>query len=642
MRITNSMISDRVVFNMQRAINRYMTMENQMSTGRKIDKPSDDPIGIQRDLNYRTELIRNEQYNSSVHRAQTWMQKYDTSLSDMKNLVSSANEIAIVMANGNYDATARNGAAEEVSSILDQLIQIGNTKLEGRSVFSGHRTNTKAFEVSGNGVVYNGDTGHIKYQIDSSSNMNINLIGSEVLFEQLSTLGTDADLNIGVTNDTLLDDLLNGEGIDQTVGTFTITDENLGINATIDISGMTTVDDLFNPGVNAQLALAGITDLELKLGDTGNNLLLDITTPTGEISDSTSIDRLNSGNGLDLEPGKILVTDGVGVSVEIDLSGSTTVGDIRNKFNTQMTAAGYPAVTMDINASGKGFKITDATGPPALGLSIEEAVSTEMTALELGIRGDIDPNLIGTDLEPLPSFAVEEISGSTAEDLGIIGTHNGDFSGNDLDPNLLATSEVADLSNRIGMSLGQLVINQGDKTQTIDLSSPTLVTIQDVLDKLNNSGLDITASINADGRGIQIVNNDSTKSFIIENDSTDDTAKRMQLWGSSDILGSVILLRNALQNNDQEGTGKLLANMDDAMQHLLINRSNVGSKSIRLESTLSRLEDQKLSFTELLSNTEDADMAELITDLAVYENNYKSALMASARIVQPTLLDFLR
>ena len=62
MRVTNGMISNRVVFNMQRSLRRFMHLETSMSSGRRINKPSDDPSGTLRDLNYRTELARIGQY----------------------------------------------------------------------------------------------------------------------------------------------------------------------------------------------------------------------------------------------------------------------------------------------------------------------------------------------------------------------------------------------------------------------------------------------------------------------------------------------------------------------------------------------------------------------------------------------------
>ncbi|MBU8934552.1 MAG: flagellar hook-associated protein FlgL [candidate division Zixibacteria bacterium] len=641
MRITNGMIADRVVFNMQRSISRYMNLQTRLSTGRILNKPSDDPIGVQRALVYRTELAKNEQYSKTVHQAQSWMGTYDMVLSDLKNLVSNAKEIAVAMANGNYDDVTRQGSAEEVSSILERLVQLGNSELEGRFVFSGHRTQQKALSVSANGVVYDGNDGLIEYQIESSSRMGINLVGSDVFLAQVSTLGEDADLGAGVTDATLLSDLHNAAGIDQDVGTFTVIDENLGLSVNVDVSAMVTVGDLFDPvtGVNAQLVAGGITNVELKLGAEGNNLLLD-TLGNGTISTTTELDRINNGHGLDLLPGNFIVTDGAAVNIQIDVSGATSIGDVITAFNTQMAAAGYATVTMSINAGNTGLDITDSTG--TLGFSVDDVSPERATALGLGIRGTIDPVLSGTDLEPIPSIVIEETTGTTASDLGILGTHTGDFSGNDLDPRMLATTNIADLQNGNGMEFGRLVIHQGETTRTIDLSSSALVTIQDVLDVLNNSGIDITASINSSSRGIQIVSNDTDASFIIDCDTTDETAKQMQLWGSSDTMGSMILLHTALENNDQEGVGMLLANMDDSMQHLLNLRAGVGSKSIRLEGTLSRITDLELNFTSLLSDTEDADITELVTQLAVYENNYQAALMATARIVQPSLMDFLR
>ncbi len=639
MRVTNNMISDRMVFNMQRSISRFLTLQGQLSTGKRINKPSDDPIGIQRDLIYRTELNKNEQYQENISQAQTWLMSYDSILNDAKNLITNAKDIAISMANGTYDDSARVGAATEVDSMFERLIQLANSELEGKFTFSGYRTDEKAFEASANGVVYKGDTGKMEYQIEPSSRVTVNLIGSDTFLKQLMILGENADLNVGVTANTLLSDLHAGDGIDQATGTFTITDENLGIVSTIDISGATTLQDVLDT-INNQLAADGITNLQAVLGDEGNNILLD-TTENGLISDNTSLDKLNGGNGIDMQSGKILVTDGAGITVQVDFSGASTIQEIRNAFNTQMADAGYPQVMMSLNAAGTGLQIDDASG--SLGLHVEEVSTVSTTATDLGIIGTIDPTLTGNDLNPIVSFAVNDTTGTTATDLGIFGSFTADKTGDDLDPRITLNTNLSDLKNRLGMNLGELVIHQGDISRTIDLSDPTLVTVQDLIDKLNNSGLDITASINTAGTGIQIANNNPNASLIIEEaNSTDTTAKDMGLWGSSDIMGSLLLLGKALRDNDQEGTGLLLENFSNSIDHLLNTRASVGARSIRLESTVNRLKDLEISFTKLLSEVEDADITKLVTELATQENNYKASLMASAKIVQPSLLDFLR
>lgn len=641
MRVTSNMIANNTVFNMQKSISRLLELQVQLSTGRQINRPSDDPIGIQRDLNYRTELSKNAQYQNNNMQALTWMQNYDSSLSDLKNLYSSAKEIAIAMANGTYDDITREGSAEEVASILDQMIQLANTQNEGRSIYSGYRTDQRALINSANGVVYQGDQGQIEYQIETKSRMVVNLSGSDVFLKPLSVLGEKSDLNVKVTNSTLLADLHGGNGIDLAAGTFTVTNENLGISTTIDISGATTVGDLFDPvtGINAQLAAAGITNMDIRLGDEGNNLLVD-TTKTGLISNVTSIDKLNDGNGIDMENGKFTVTDEAGIFVEIDLSGSTNVSDIITSFNSQMTSAGYPAVTMSINATGTGLQIDDGSAIP--GLKIQDSSALTTTALDLGIVGMIGAGLTGSDLSPIESFTIDETTGTTAADLGIRGAISSDYSGEDLDPILLPTSNLSEFKNGLGFDLGRIVVHQGDNTVFFDLSSPTIVTVQDVLDIINGSGLDITASINPLSTGIQIVNDDPTVSLIVEDETSSELTKELGIWGSTDIMGSIILLQKSLLNDDQDGIGRLLENMDLGIQHFLNHRASVGSKAIRLETTSSRLIDMELSFTKLLSDTEDADITKLASELAMQESNYQASMAAAARIIQPSLMDFLR
>jgi flagellar hook-associated protein 3 FlgL len=108
------------------------------------------------------------------------------------------------------------------------------------------------------------------------------------------------------------------------------------------------------------------------------------------------------------------------------------------------------------------------------------------------------------------------------------------------------------------------------------------------------------------------------------------------------MLGSLMVLANALRESDQEGVNRLIQNFDDAMTNTLDTRSTVGTASLRLENTSGRLQDLQLGFTKLLSEEEDADLTKVITDLAAHENAYQAALMSAAKIIQPSLLDFLR
>jgi flagellin-like hook-associated protein FlgL len=299
---------------------------------------------------------------------------------------------------------------------------------------------------------------------------------------------------------------------------------------------------------------------------------------------------------------------------------------------------------MAINGAGTGLQINDAGGPRVPPVAVKDVDDTERTAFDLGIIGEMDgvASIVGEDLDPLVSFNVEEVgAGTTAADLGIKAEFTNDYVGDDLDPLLKATDRVIYFKSGFGLEMERVVVQQGDESRVVDLSDPSIGTVQDILDAFNTSGLDITASINPSGRGIQIVNDDPNRSLMITDEGSADTTKNLGIFGSSDMMGSLLVFEEALKENDQEGIGLLIENLENSINHILKYRSTIGTRAIRLETTDYRLIDMNIAFTELLSEVEDADISQAVTDLASYENSYRSALMATAKILQPSLLDFL-
>ncbi|TFH55377.1 MAG: hypothetical protein E4G91_10715, partial [Candidatus Zixiibacteriota bacterium] len=151
-----------------------------------------------------------------------------------------------------------------------------------------------------------------------------------------------------------------------------------------------------------------------------------------------------------------------------------------------------------------------------------------------------------------------------------------------------------------------------------------------------------TASINAGRTGIQIVNNDPTRTLIVSNADNARSADALGIFGSTDLLGSMMLLVQSLRNNDRSSVSDLIGTLDSGLNTVLNHRASTGAKVIRMETTLSRLQDYTVNYTKLLSEVEDADITKLITDLAMAENAYQSSLNAAAKIIQPSLLNFLR
>ncbi len=647
MRVTNNMISSRVIFNLGRSLDRYLKLETMMSTGRRINVPSDDPIGTQKDLRYRTSLAEIEQYQRNIGTGLHRLTDYDGTLGEMATAVNSAYELAVSLSNSTYDASAREIAANDARSLLEQVLSLGNTQNEGRYILAGYKSRVKPFASSIYGVEYAGDAGRVEIEVEAGTRVMVNLIGSDVLMTPTSILGGNGDLQSGIDGTTLLSDLNLGNGVDLSTGIIRVTDNNTGTTVNVDISAAVTVDDMIT-AVNTQLAAGGIpnADISLGFGVAGNNLEWSIT-DSGLITGVTALNNLNQGSGVDLATGKIVIRNADdSIHVEVDLTSASTIDDVIQAINNTLDAHPDPQVhNIDaaINAGGTGIDIVDSNGV-ALGLMIEEFSINGTTAADLGILGSIDPTLNGSDLNPQSDYSVVENAPgeTTAADLGIGGNFHDTSVGTSIQPSLEAGTPLSLLCGGNGLPLGQIRISHGNDSVLLDLGNPVLSTVGDVINAINNTGLGITASINDDLTGIQVVSNETGKTLVITEVDGGHTAHDLGIFGSPDILGSIIILEQALREDDQEVILQIIGNLRDGHQELLRHRGGVGSKVVRLESTNTRLMDLHFSFTKMLSDVEDADLTKLVSDLSMQENSYRAALIASSKILQPTLLDFLR
>jgi flagellar hook-associated protein 3 len=649
MRVTNKMISDQVMYNLNRSLDRFIDLQSMMSSGRRITKPSDDPVGTQKDIRYRKTLAEIAQYKTNISSSRNLLSSYDSILQEAKNIVTSVYEKAVDMAGDDgytYD-NAGEVAANEVRDLFDRLLSLGNSKVEDRYIFSGYRTGTETFRLNANGVEYAGDSGNIQIDIEANTKLGINLIGSNVFLGQLTTLGKDSNLAVGIDGNTTLADLNLGDGVDLTPGTFTITDNNLGLSATIDISGETTIADVIAK-INADLIadpLNAITNITADYGIEGNNLRL-TTVDNGLISGVTLVSNLNAGTGIDTQTGKFIIkNDSDSIHVEVDVSDCSTVNDIINAINAATGADSNPLVanvTASINAAGTGLDITDANGTP-LGLRIEEPSSSSTTASDLGILGNIGSVLHGAALSPKLDFTIAEsgVDQTTAADLGLLGSFSMERVGEGLTPIINTSTPLSLLNNGLGFDLGQIQISQGSTFAILDLGDSAYATVGDWINAINNLGLEITASINDAQTGIQIVSTSTDESLKISDVGSGTTARELGILGSPDLMGSMMVLIDALENSDKETVGKMIGNFEEGIQEILSHLASVGAKVNRLDATDSRLTDLNYEYVTLMSNEEDADLTKLASDLASQENSYQAALIASAKIIQPTLLNFL-
>ena len=639
MRITQQMITDRATANLSRSVSQLLKLQTQMSSGRKLTRPSDNPVGVTRDLSYRTTIDTVTQYQGNISSARTQLNTIEQAFGSMSTLLTKARELAVGLADGVYDATARAGAAQEAQDIFEQILQAGNVQSEGRYLLSGHLTRNQSFLATPNGVVYQGDRGVIFSQIESSSKVPINVIGSDVLLSPLQVLGGSFDLNRGISPTLELADLNGGNGIDQSTGIIQFTDVNANITVAVDVSAATTIADL-TTAISTQLSAGGINGVTVDVSPAGNSLRLNVTdTPT--ITGTTRLENINAGAGINTSDAHLFITtDDGSVSADIDLTGAQTIDDVLTAFNAQLAGAGINNVTVDIDPGGTALRIRDTNGTP-LGLRIED-YAQKTTAHDLGLVGYINDELVGNDLNPQREITIAENGAgqTTATDLGLLGTFKRTSVGSDLNPLLTLTTPVSELNSASNLNLGRIRISQGDTFAVVDLSSA--LTVGDIISRINSSGMEVLASLNADQTGIQVISTADDKSLIIANEDGTNSADALGIKGSPDLMGNMMLLVDALQKNDQILVGQMIGALEKATNKGLDTRASIGANIRRMDATSDRLADFSLSVTKLLSEVEDADMIQVTTELATQQNIYQAALNATSRVLLPSLVDFVQ
>jgi len=183
LRVTPGMMHLQLTRNLNRTLTEMTKLQEQMTTGRKINRASDDPVGITYSLRYRSELQANEQYQKNIDMALSWLDFNDTVLQQAQDVLKRLKELAVQGANGTNPDVALDNIADEVEQLKDQMIDIANSTLNGKYVFNGEQTNVKPYDTSAPSFdpsTVQTDTGAIYYMVGVGVKLQINLSGSDV------------------------------------------------------------------------------------------------------------------------------------------------------------------------------------------------------------------------------------------------------------------------------------------------------------------------------------------------------------------------------------------------------------------------------------------------------------------------------
>ena len=207
MRITNNIMSNNYLRALNSSLERQSKIQEQLTDGKAIHRPSDDPIKTVRSLRFNTNLAINEQYTQNVNDSLSWMETTDKAMSDFSSIMIRIKELA-VSADNTKPTEALHAIGAEMDQLINQAVTIGNTKIGDRYVFAGQADKTMPFErkvitdppnPDKDVVVYYGDQNKISMLIKPGTTNpaedGININGAEA-FGPITTVAGEKTLDI--------------------------------------------------------------------------------------------------------------------------------------------------------------------------------------------------------------------------------------------------------------------------------------------------------------------------------------------------------------------------------------------------------------------------------------------------------------
>lgn len=196
LRVTNKMIADRSLHNLQSVLRRMETVNQQLSTGKRVSRPSDDPTAVEVAMRLESTLVETKQYIANADKGITWLNTADAAFHHASSVLQRGRELAQYGANGALSQEDRLALAREVEQLVHDLVQVGNTKLGDKYLFAGVNTQSPPFVAVGDpitSVTYQGSS----MQPDPSAPY-------PELWGRHIPVGPGTSMNVSVTGDVAL------------------------------------------------------------------------------------------------------------------------------------------------------------------------------------------------------------------------------------------------------------------------------------------------------------------------------------------------------------------------------------------------------------------------------------------------------
>lgn len=186
MRVTQSMLAGSSLRNLSKSYEKMGTYQDQLATGKKINRPSDDPVVAMKGMHYRTNLTEVEQYQRNISEAYQWMENSEAGIEQGTQVLQRVRELMVQASNGTNGPEDLKAIGAEIKQLKEDLVGSANTQVAGNYIFNGTQTKEAPVTLNADGTVtVNIDKSPFEIEVSKGVQLKANINSDNVFSEDL-------------------------------------------------------------------------------------------------------------------------------------------------------------------------------------------------------------------------------------------------------------------------------------------------------------------------------------------------------------------------------------------------------------------------------------------------------------------------
>ncbi|WP_313800885.1 flagellar hook-associated protein FlgL [Cytobacillus sp.] len=206
MRVTQSMLTNNMLRSLTNSYHKLGKYQEQLSSQKKISRPSDDPVVVFKGITYRTSVNDVSQYQKNMSEVNVWLENTEDALEKAGSSIHRLSELITQANTGTVTDDDRKKIDDEIEEIKKQLVSVANTKISGKYIFNGTDIYNAPVKYDGTTITTNYNNEAVNIEVSAGIQLQVNYLGSNVFGD--GTNGMFVDLKA------LQDELKNGNDPD--------------------------------------------------------------------------------------------------------------------------------------------------------------------------------------------------------------------------------------------------------------------------------------------------------------------------------------------------------------------------------------------------------------------------------------------